>query len=92
MRDGRSVDTPTCVNVHSVDDLVCWASSLDLVLHLILPSGSQKETAVRGEGKTAEERGQRFVRIKAGVLHSHAGADVMGLRGCFHGHDSWQRH
>ncbi len=53
---GRFVDTSARVNIHCVDDFCArFRVSIRVMLILILPGGSQEETAIRRECESAEE-------------------------------------
>lgn len=93
VRDGRSVDASSCVDIDSIYDLVCGLCILVcLVLVLILARWCEQQATIGGEGETSEEGSQSLVCVKACILHAKSEKRRGGMRlgGRFHGHYSGQ--
>ena len=88
MRDGRLVDSASCVDVNGIDYFVHGLCRLiTLLLGLVLSCRSEKETSIWGEGQSAEEGFEGVVGVDVGILYSRS--DCIRLRRSIHWHDSW---
>lgn len=86
------VDAASGVDVDGVSNFVRWLSALIRMLRLILAGRREQKAAIWGKSQTPEERGQRLVRVQAGVFEPKTGARRVGFRGGLHWHHGRQGH